>query len=193
MAGLLWGVPIWAQTGLHLVYFEEKPDSLLLQPEKCLSPWSLERRLRQGLPIDKADVGVPPAWIDSLKRYGTLWGYSRWLNAALVELKPGTQLPAWPFVRCIEPFMTSAPKGHSSLTASRLVQTPPKASSVVNTLQLDQLKLLSLHAMGYTGRGIRVAIFDAGFPNLDQIPAFQHLFQEGRYLGGYDFVAGDST
>ncbi len=89
--------------------------------------------------------------------------------------------------------MTSAPKGHSSLTASRLVQTPPKASSVVNTLQLDQLKLLSLHAMGYTGRGIRVAIFDAGFPNLDQIPAFQHLFQEGRYLGGYDFVAGDST
>jgi len=191
--GILWGLPIWAQTGLYLVYFEEKPDSLLLQPERCLSPWSLERRFRQGIPIDKADVGAPPAWIDSLRRYGTFWGYSRWLNAALVELNPVTRLPAWPFVRCVEPFTVSVSKGRSSLAAFRRVPTPPKASSVVNTLQLEQLRLPSLQALGYTGRGIRVAVFDAGFPNMDQIPAFQPLFQEGRYLGGYDFVVGDST
>lgn len=38
-----------------------------------------------------------------------------------------------------------------------------------------------------------MAVFDAGFPYMDQIPAFQALFQEGRYLTGYDFVAGDSS
>lgn len=189
---LFFGLPLWAQTGFYLVHFEEKPDSLLLWPDKSLSPWSLQKRLRQGIPLDKADLSAPPAWIDSLRRYGTFWGYSRWLNAALVELPNSVRLPGWPFVRCVEPLTSSAPGGRSSLASFRLVQPSSKAFSVVNTLQLDQLKLSSLHAMGYTGRGIRVAIFDAGFPNMNQIPAFQPVFQEGRYLGGYDFVAGDS-
>ncbi len=195
----MWGwalcfvLPLWAQTGFYLVYFEDKPDSLLLHPEKSLSPWALERRFRQGIPIDKADVSAPPAWIDSLRCYGTFWGYSRWLNAALMELPNSARLPRWSFVRCMEPLTWRARRGRSSLASFRLVQAPGKAASVVNALQLDQLKLPALHAMGYTGRGIRVAIFDAGFPNMNQIPAFQALFQEGRYLGGYDFVAGDSS
>lgn len=184
---------LWAQSPLYLVYFTEKPDSLLRYPERLLSPQALQLRIERGLPIDMADVPPPSAWIDSLSRYGRVRGYSRWLNAALVELSSPHKLPAFPFVACLSPLTRSMPMGLSSITAVRPSQPSSRATAVVNSLQLDQIKLSALHSLGYTGQGIRIAILDAGFPYLDQIGAFQPLFQSGRFLGGYDFVAGDSS
>lgn len=186
-------VPLWAQSQLYLVHFTEKPDSLLPYPERFLSPEALERRRLQGIPVSITDLPIPALWIETLGRYGKVWGTSRWLNAALVELSDPTRLPALPFVRCMEP-LSKVRHRHISGTASmRPLADPPKSLSTVNETQLNQLKLPVLHSLGYTGKGIRVAILDAGFPYMDQIPAFQHLFREGRYIAGYDFVAQDTS
>lgn len=183
-----------AQSSFYLVYFTAKPESLLWKPERCLSFFSLQRRLQLGVPIDMNDIPIPSAWIDSLSHYGKVWGVSRWLNAALVEVPAEGKLPTGGYIHCVVPFVRLRPTlGGSSLSSFRNSQVSPKVTTPVNALQLDQLKLSSLHDLGYTGQGIRVAILDAGFPYLDQIPAFQHVFREGRYLGGYDFVDGDSS
>lgn len=190
---VLWGGILCAQTKLYLVHFADKPDSLLLYPERLFSPAALERRHLQGIPLDVHDLPIPSEWIQTLARYGKVWSTSRWLNAALIELKDMAQLPTLPFVRCVEPLSTVRAQGISGVTSIRPTSVPKKVLTTVNSPQLQQLNLSALHAMGYVGRGIRVAILDAGFPYMDQIPAFQHLFQEGRYIIGYDFVAGDSS
>ncbi|GIV23673.1 MAG: peptidase S8 [Bacteroidia bacterium] len=183
-----------AQSSFYLVYFTAKPDSFLWKPEQCLSSFTLQQRLQLGIPIDIYDVPIPSAWIDSLSHYGKIWGVSRWLNAALIEVPAGGRLPTGGYIHCVVPFVRVRPAiGVSSLSSFRGAKVSPKVTVPVNALQLDQLKLSSLHDLGYTGQGIRVAILDAGFPYMDQIPAFQRVFREGRYLGGYDFVAGDST
>ncbi len=48
-----------------------------------------------------------------------------------------------------------------------------------------------LHSSGELGQGIRIAVLDAGFPNVDGMEAFQHIFREGRYIAGFDAVDGD--
>ncbi|MCS6790389.1 MAG: S8 family serine peptidase [Bacteroidia bacterium] len=182
-----------AQTHLYHVEFVSKPRTLLLYPETFLSQAAIERRAMQGIPIDETDLPVPQAWIDSLSRYAKVLGVSRWLNAALIESTTPLRLPSWPFIACVASW--AAPKyvppvveATSSFSVS---MTSP--TNAINSAQLAQLKLLDLHSAGYTGRGIRVAILDAGFPAMDTMRAFRHIFDERRYIQGYDFVAGDST
>ncbi|MEN2992966.1 MAG: S8 family serine peptidase [Bacteroidia bacterium] len=186
-----WLLPLggWTQSALYLVHFQPKPDSLLPFPEQYLSPAAIERRRLHGVPIDGRDLPIPLAWIEGLARAGRLYGISRWLNAALVETTSPQLLGSLPGVACVE-YFCPAPKpiSPSPLPALQSKASPTQSASVINAFQLDQLKLPFLHQRGYTGQGIRMAIFDAGFPYFDQMRAFEHIFRENRYLGGRDFV-----
>jgi len=188
-----------AQPTRYLVYFQPKPDSLLPFVEAYLSPEALRRRYQQGIPIDAGDLPVPSAWIAQLGQHGRVMGVSRWLNAALVEVPVSSALPAAPFIRCVEPFTAAQPRHkipQESITgATHQLISSLGASAWTGSLTATQLSMLhipELHDRNLRGRGIRVAVLDAGFPGINQIAAFQHVFGEGRYVAGYDFVSGDS-
>lgn len=188
-----------AQPTRYLVYFQPKPDSLLPFVEAYLSPEALRRRYQQGIPIDVGDLPVPSAWIAQLGQHGRVVGVSRWLNAALVEVPVSSALPAAPFIRCVEPFTATQPRPkipQESITgATHQLISSLGASAWTGSLTATQLSMLhipELHDRNLRGQGIRVAVLDAGFPGMDQIAAFQHVFREGRYVAGYDFVSGDS-
>ncbi|MEM9981698.1 MAG: S8 family serine peptidase, partial [Bacteroidota bacterium] len=59
--------------------------------------------------------------------------------------------------------------------------------------QVSMLGADEMHLSGHRGQGMVVAIFDAGFNNVDEIPAFKHLFKEQRILGTYDFVKHEES
>ena len=56
-------------------------------------------------------------------------------------------------------------------------------------LQRSLLQLDSLTAMGLNGKGVTIAIFDAGFKNADQHPALGDLFSQSHILATKDFYA----
>jgi hypothetical protein len=45
-----------------------------------------------------------------------------------------------------------------------------------------------LHNLGYMGQGMRIAVFDAGFVNVDILACFDSLYLENRVIDTYDFV-----
>ena len=55
------------------------------------------------------------------------------------------------------------------------------------TNQTQMISVDLLHNKGYTGLGIWIAILDAGFCHVDQIPAFDSLWDNNRILGTRDF------
>lgn len=184
-----------AQGTLYLAYLEEKPDSFLLHPERFLTSQALERRKLQGIPVNLTDAPIPAEKLKALEQFVKVRGYSRWLNAALIEVSSPDRIPSSPFIRCIEP-LSHAPHSSRALAtvaSTRSANPSQKTLSPVNIHQLHQLNLHTLHELGYTGKNIRIAILDAGFPYMDEIPAFRAVFHSGRFLGGYDFVAGDSS
>jgi serine protease AprX len=50
------------------------------------------------------------------------------------------------------------------------------------------IKVDVLHNLGFTGKGMLIALLDAGYASADQLPALDSLFQSGRLLGTRDFV-----
>jgi len=54
--------------------------------------------------------------------------------------------------------------------------------------QLEALGSDTLRKLGWNGSGVRIAIFDGGFPRVDRHPAFGHLMKGNRIVGTYDFV-----
>ena len=54
--------------------------------------------------------------------------------------------------------------------------------------QADMLGTTELHNAGYRGQGMTIAVLDAGFPAVNSISAFSHLFQNNSIKGTFDFV-----
>ena len=60
----------------------------------------------------------------------------------------------------------------------------------------NQITMLNgdfLHYWGYQGEGMIIALMDAGFRNVNNNPAFERMFDEGRLLGTIDFVSGGDS
>lgn len=60
-----------------------------------------------------------------------------------------------------------------------------------STLMINQLKSLQADAFiskGLDGKGVRIAIFDVGFPDADKNPAFEKIRNEGRLIDTWDFT-----
>jgi len=54
--------------------------------------------------------------------------------------------------------------------------------------QINMLNMNLLHDLGYTGKGVWIAVLDAGFHNVDSLPSFENMIHEGRLLGTRNFV-----
>ncbi len=59
--------------------------------------------------------------------------------------------------------------------------------------QLNMLGLDSFHRLGFTGKGITIALMDAGFYRVDSISSFDSLRSRGQILMTYDVANNDSS
>lgn len=172
---------VHAQSGaaVRWLFFADKgPQELYAAPD--LSCHAVARRIRLDIPFDRHDRPVYTPYLDSLRNCGAkVRTVSRWLNAATVEADDETwgRIPALPFVRETAPIHVLRLAG-----VSDQLSAPGQAAR-----QLDAVCLQELHANGWTGQGVRVAVIDDGYWSVDQHEAFAALRNENRLLGHYDF------
>ena len=57
--------------------------------------------------------------------------------------------------------------------------------------QIDMLGGVDLHNAGFMGEDMVIAVFDAGFNNVETLPIFQNLWDNNQILDTYDFVDND--
>ena len=171
----------------------------LTRPEEFLSPRSIERRIRQGISLEEADLPVDPAYVVGLLSDTAVSVYyvSRWMNGALVRapyehsISRIAQLPFVESTMEIKPDLTGAPAQSPFSTKFSGIQGvegcvgPDYGDS---RQQIEQLNGQYLHAMDFVGQGMHIAVLDAGFLNVDQLWTFESMRTEGRLLGVKDFV-----
>ena len=166
----------------------------LQHPSRFLSRKSLERRRRQGLPLDSTDLPVSRRYVQQLLRKGvSLVGTSRWNNSVLLQCADSSQvarLVQLPCVRSVQkvwqaPDSVNAYRRHRRLQSDFMaVDTATESRYGASFRQIDVMKGKALHDMGYTGRGITIAVLDGGFENADCIPSLS----KARVEGFRDFV-----
>ncbi|PKV75642.1 S8 family serine peptidase [Pontibacter ramchanderi] len=186
----------------HLIYFTDKNDSpyTLEQPALYLSAKALERRSKQGIALSVRDLPVNPAYVSGLKAAGVNVLYtSRWFNAAVVQCLPEklVELQALAFVKGsqqLNRLPANTKKGTQSIDSLKLGSVTFDASYFGPSFhQSNMLGIPELHAAGFQGEGITIAVFDAGFPGVNSISAFSHLYQNGLLKGTYDFVGNKAS
>ena len=166
------------------------------RPSEFLSQRSIDRRKRQGIPVDLTDLPVAPAYEKQVAEAGIeIVGKSKWNNTLLIRIHKDKEL------RKLE--------GLEFITKMKKVFQAPDSvsqrmrSNVRNGLnewsqgdefygaadaQLKSLNGKKLHENGYRGKGMMIAVFDGGFMNADKIPALHKI----KLAGVKDFVVPES-
>lgn len=169
----------------------------LQRPEEFLSRKAIERRERQQLAIDSTDLPVCKAYVKAIRKEGVkIVVMGKWDNFVTVSCNDTDRIEriaALPFVKSVEKVWTAPRPGKKKKEAKRdsLVTKPYKLEDPYG-LAYTQLHLShgdSLHAVGYLGEGMTIAVMDAGFHNVDRIAAFDST----RILGVKDFVGNTKS
>lgn len=130
---------------------------------------------------------VCPQYVDALTDYGLeIIGTSNWFNAICVKGEPA-ELIGVDFVDRVTPLR------HYKPVSNQLQKTNEAFSYGNSDWQLQMLQLDSFHRLGYTGKGVTVALFDGGFYKADTVPAFDSLWQQNRIKGYWDFLTNDTS
>ncbi|MCM0041878.1 MAG: S8 family peptidase [Algoriphagus sp.] len=187
----------------YAVFFKFKPQQefSIANPSKFLTSKAMQRRDREKIGLDSLDLPVSTIYVQGLRTLAQEILYvSKWLNAAVVVADSAGKkgMEALPFVQKVQ----WVAKGVVSRTGARLNQesqlAPPKTKkwaveesyreAAAYAFQNQLLGIPDMHQAGFTGKGVTVAIFDAGFPGLDKASAFSHLFTNKQVLGQLNVV-----
>ncbi|MGY6520574.1 MAG: S8 family serine peptidase [Mongoliitalea sp.] len=199
---ILLGESVQAQNR-YAIHYKYKPqtDFSLNTPQNFLTDASLLRRSRQQINLDSLDLPVSIKYIDAVKPLVNNFLYhSKWLNAsvAIADAEVIVALEALDFVEKvvlvapgflpqgrIQP--TQSHKKFEAITSEESLNSRLNNSSEF-AFQNGLLGIPFMHEEGYKGQGMTIAVFDAGFPGVNTIPALNHLITNNRIIGTKDFV-----
>ncbi|MBN1768650.1 MAG: S8 family peptidase [Prolixibacteraceae bacterium] len=159
------------------------------KPQNFLSQRAIERRIRQNIAIDSTDLPVNPAFIDSLNSMGLKVKHtSRWFNAAIITTPDTTLVSTLVFPSFIDTIEIRKNQLYKS-SSTKFNDEDSLLQNYYGTgyRQIEMLKGHLLHEKS-TGKGIWVAVIDAGFSNADKLEVFDSLYARNGLLGTRDFV-----
>jgi serine protease AprX len=204
-----------AETKHYLVYLTDKSknDYNIERPWEFLSIDAIDRRNKYGIEIEELDLPVSENYIQQLKFIsGVKYLHSsKWLNAVHIALEDSTPIQSikkQSFVVKIEYLGTYDSKKNKDIKTipelyfqkSKDLQTL-KRKFKLSSLSPDSFNnsqnqnmvigIPLVHQTGYAGKGIHIAVFDAGFHNAYQTPGMEDLIEKSTFVR--DFVDEDNS
>lgn len=181
------------------IIFRDKAATVysLSRPEAFLSERALSRRARQHLEVDSTDLPVCEAYIRQVEALGVKRvACGKWENFLTVSCRDTSWLArarAFPFVKEVRMVWRQPVYGETGVPVRDTLALRgriPKGSELYGTAatQIGRCGGDKLHAAGFRGRGIWIAVTDAGFHNADRMEAMRQV----RVEGTRDFVVPPS-
>lgn len=168
----------------YWVVFTDKKD-VSFNPYTYFDIRTIEKRERSGISLVQfSDLPLNTEYCESIETFGKITTKSRWLNAVAVTLKESDlksilELPNVKEVVPIQKMETAEYKKSKEIS--------PEELSHINA-QLDEFGGDLFLKQNIDGRGVRIAVFDGGFPGVDTNQIFSHIRNEERIIATYDFV-----
>lgn len=183
----------------YFISFKDKTNTSfkVSNPLQFLSQKSIDRRKKEnfgaanGYYVIDEDLPVDGNYVAQVKATGAkVFFTSRWFNGVLVQTD-ATTAASIASLACVAKVELVAPG--SKLVGGRVVakqkkEQAKKAQELQNFHQLQMIGVDQMHAAGYHGEGIDIAVFDDGFKGVNTLSGFQPLFSENRVKGVFNFV-----
>ncbi len=179
-------------TYFYRIYFRDKGNREIsdFTPGSLISERAIHRRLKNGLPlIDEKDIPVPGEYLNEILKKGLrLHCTSKWMNTAVFgsdQSDAPQSILSLPFVYDVKT-VKSADKSNSYPGKLNLNISLAETDLVSNHLHQTNGDLL--HKSGFTGKGILIAVLDAGFSGSDFVSSLNDLRKRNGIKSTYDFV-----
>ncbi len=182
-----------------IIYFADKVGSSfsISNPQAFLSQRSIDRRVKQNIPIRLSDLPVNARYVDSLKNRGAIvWYTSKWFNAAIIRNATDSMILSYqslPFVISTE--RVRRPVRKVNLPVEMPISASPSQQRTGQTLNygasFNQNAMLGtdiMHSMGFRGQNMLIGVFDSGFPGVDNALPFDSINLRNGIQATYDFV-----
>lgn len=186
----------------YRIYLSDKNNSpySINNPIEYLSQRAIDKRTRFNIPITEQDLPVNPQYkqqILALHPQMQLLAVSKWQNTISVYCTDNEvvqQIRSLPFVDSVLTI------GSTQLQSDTTSATPENPIPMVqNTLSLEkgdinygdgfgQIAIHNghlLHADGFMGEGMLIAVIDGGFKGLESAPFYRKLINQDRLVGRY--------
>ncbi len=169
----------------YWVFLKDKTDTVF-DPYSYFDRKAIDRRIRNNVSLyDLTDLPVSQIYIDKIKRIvDSTTAVTRWFNAVVV-IADHEQIQA---ISNLE-FVVKISEGG---TLGKRISGADDDLSAKSVKLLDyQTRVLGredLAVRSLNGKGVRIAVLDAGFSDADKNPAFDHLRSNNRILKTYDFI-----
>lgn len=213
------GRPMEAKKFRFFVEFRDKSTSAfsILRPNEFLSEKAILRRKKAGIPIDMADLPVTKSNLTALIAAGAeILNTSKWLNAVLIQTSDSSvaaKLATYTTVKSVTYLGVLQKKRgaialnpeafddhgvEESMAEERILvknrNNGTKSTSIYGDGwdQIRQLNGHKLHSAGFRGKGVLVAVLDAGFYRANQMQIFDSLFRRGGVVATRDFTNNDA-
>lgn len=182
----------------YRVQFKDKSQTTysIGNPEEYLSLRAIERRKRQGISIDSTDIPVCDKYIKTLISQGGKYILSsKWNNTALIEVaneETAAKFLDNSFVKSVRKVWISPDtifprnKDRKKEVTNEWKKTHDFYGAAAEQIRIHHGD--SLHNAGFRGKGMHVAVIDAGYYNVDKMKFFKKL----NILGTKDFVDPNS-
>lgn len=181
------------------IYLKDKGETTysVERPEQFLSEEAVMRKKSKGTEISVSDMPISTTYLDFFTPLGAkIVTQSKWFATVVVETQDSLLVDTFKQLAFVDSVKWIW-KGTDDI---------PQPEEVEKTrLQAEDLPLASfygyaekqinlhngqqLHSVGFRGKGMRVAVIDAGFMNVDQIAAFDSL----KLKGTRNFVFPDQS
>ncbi|MCF8374661.1 MAG: S8 family serine peptidase [Bacteroidales bacterium] len=170
----------------YFVEFTDK-DGVSFDPMEYFDAKAIERRVVNQITLsDFTDKPVREDYVFTVGSMVEDAGFaSRWFNALVVKAYPEqiALVKQLSFVKGVEPLQ-------SSVVVSLIDEAEEQAMNSEEMLvaQTESMQGSLFEEAGIRGKGVRVAVFDIGFNQVDKHSAFQNIRDEGRIIKTWDFI-----
>lgn len=185
-----------AKEKMYWLSFTDKGE-MAQNLEQIFDEKALERRRQGNISFDESDFPVCEKYLQSVeKNTQEIIGYSKWFNgcAVLAGESQVEILKTFAFVKSIHEIILTESTEHAGgpckveTTDTDSAKAFSKNQKKILKAQQESMGLPAWQGKGISGKGIRVAVFDAGFPKVDRHPAFEHLRKNKRIIDTKNFL-----
>jgi serine protease AprX len=179
----------------HWIYFKDKGNEAF-DPYTFFDALAIERRKLNNIDLyNEQDKPVSGGYLSQIEQLSdSVIAISRWLNAAILytDAERLMMIQQLRFVDHTEPYFRNSSLQLASMeNVGAEADDEPSGKERKNQILENQIGMMypqAYKSKGISGKGVRVAVFDAGFPGVDVHPAFEHIRQRNGILMTYDFV-----
>ena len=186
-------IEVGAQNQYWITFTDKGFYSHPIHFESYVSPQVLARRQFFDIPLDETDLPLYPEYTAAITNAGgNLLKRSKWLNGMVVSSANPSffdQVAQMEFVKEIVWLKSDKQIVRAKYNLQELAVAGEVNSSYgYSEVQMNMLNGAFLHDLGLKGQTIDIGVMDNGFRRVNTSSYFDHLNQQSKIIGVYNYV-----